>query len=726
MRTMQGAERRDDHGHKGMTARLLWPVAAAVLFMMVYGGWQVFRWGGLAHKQLIGDLFFVPVNAVAVIGAVRAGLRCRVDRKLLAGWLLIALALLSYLFGDVAQTVYEVVLHQKPYPSLADPLYLAFYPLMMAGVLQFRSWQGVRSERLKLGLDAATVGLGGAALVWYLVLGPSALAPGQSVTQTFFSVAYPTGDLVLIVALAAVLLRGVIRASAVALGLLVASLSFFVLADMIYGYVSLHSGYSGGDPVDSLWMAAISLVGLAAAAQRSPAVERARGRRMVGGRASWLPYGAVLLAFGTLGYASRGERFFPTGGLVLAAILITVVVAARQLVAQRELIEAHREVHAAHDELAALATKDPLTGLPNHRALVAVIEGELERSARYARSCAVLFLDVDHFKALNDSYGHAAGDAVLRELGGVVSRCLRTIDTIGRWGGEEFVVVLPESGGDGAWDAAERLRATIAAHHFAAADGPHLTCSVGVAVYPEDGQDRATLVESADRAMYAAKRLGRNQAITASDPAVTALHRGSGDASREQQALLGAVDALAMLVDVRDHYTGMHGTEVGVLAREAAVVLGCDEKQVELVHLAARLHDVGKVAVPDAILQKPGRLTDEEWQIIKTHPVVGAEIVSRVPGLRAVAPIIGGHHERWDGTGYPEGIAGEAIPLGARIVAAADSYAAMTSERPYSEPRDAAAALAELQRCSGSQFDPRVIQALERVVTQTSARQQAA
>jgi diguanylate cyclase (GGDEF)-like protein len=365
--------------------------------------------------------------------------------------------------------------------------------------------------------------------------------------------------------------------------------------------------------------------------------------------------------------------------------------------------------------LEALATTDPLTGLHNHRSLVDAMDHELARCDRFRRSCSVLFLDLDHFKSLNDSCGHAAGDAALFEVGQLLKRCLRGIDTSGRWGGEEFVALLPETDRTEALQIAERVRAEVATHLFAIGGGAHMTCSVGVAVYPEDGADRTLLLAEADKAMYAAKRLGRNQVRTVRD-AATLDFELSSESSREETALLGAVEALLALLGARDRYTGAHTDDVTRLAVEIAMELGLDATQTQIVSLVAKLHDIGKVGIPDAILQKPERLTAEEWALIKQHPIIGAEVVERIPSLRVTVSGIRGHHERWDGKGYPDGLAGEQIALSARIISVADSYNAITTDRPYRRASDPSWALEELKRCAGTQFDPAVVEALQRIL----------
>jgi diguanylate cyclase (GGDEF)-like protein/PAS domain S-box-containing protein len=370
------------------------------------------------------------------------------------------------------------------------------------------------------------------------------------------------------------------------------------------------------------------------------------------------------------------------------------------------------------ERLVHQALHDSLTDLPNHGALVEALNTDLARARRFRRHCAVLFLDIDHFKAINDTCGHQDGDAVLRAFATIVLSNLRATDTIGRWGGEEFMAVLPETDLAGAMLVAERRRIAVAGHGFPTRDGRHATCSIGVAVFPDDGENRDDLIGAADRAMYAAKRLGRNQVRAANEQTTLALENLVGaSGSRDDSALVGTIEALAALVQVRDRYTGQHNHEVAQLAVQLAVSLHLEAPQVRLVEITGRLHDVGKVAVPDAVLQKPGRLSAEEWALIHTHPGVGAEVINHIPALRLVAPLIRAHHEHWDGSGYPDGLAGDAIPLGARIVAVADAFGAMTTNRPYRDACSPLLALAELRRYAGTQFDPEVVTALEHQLT---------
>jgi two-component system cell cycle response regulator len=428
----------------------------------------------------------------------------------------------------------------------------------------------------------------------------------------------------------------------------------------------------------------------------------------------------------------NGNSLLQAGICVLGMVLSGLVALRSIFVAQKmvayagELHSLQKELHAKNRTLSetnarlqALATTDPLTGLPNHRALIAKLENELARAYRYQHECAILFLDIDHFKALNDSYGHAVGDGVLRDFAALVQQNMRETDVPGRWGGEEFLVILPETGEEEARRISERVRSAVASYAFTMGGGMSLTCSIGIATFPGDAGERDGLVTCADQAMYAAKRLGRNQVRTASDPAALAFSKHDSEhGSREDMALFGTVEALSALVEAHDQYTGQHTRRVATLATRVALVLGLDATEARMIGLAGRLHDIGKIGIPDSVLQKPERLNEEEHASMQEHTIVGAEIISRIPSLRALVPVIRAHHERWDGQGYPDGLAGTAIPLGARIVAVADAYDAIITERHYQPARDPVWAFNELHRCAGTQFDPEIARVLEETLTQ--------
>ncbi len=301
--------------------------------LLVYAGWQLFRWPAV-DRRLIGDAFFYPVGLAAGCAAVGASRRCADQPRLRSAWRLLAVAAIVYLAGDIAQTIYELE-GPLPFPSVADALYLSFYPLMLWGLLRFPAGRRDRRARVRLMLDLTVVAIGGAMVVTYVVLGPTLRQSGPNALSNAVSIAYPVGDMILLVGLGSVLLRWTAVSSARALQFMVAGLLFFVAADLVYGYIQLHSTYQGGDPVDSLWMIAIALFAVAGAAQTDPestAVVAEVKRRT----ASWTPYVAVAVGFGLLIVDHRDLS------LVIAGALLATLVSVRQLLAQKDLLKLQR------------------------------------------------------------------------------------------------------------------------------------------------------------------------------------------------------------------------------------------------------------------------------------------------------------------------------------------------------------------------------------------------
>jgi diguanylate cyclase (GGDEF)-like protein/putative nucleotidyltransferase with HDIG domain len=539
----------------------------------------------------------------------------------------------------------------------------------------------------------------------------------------------------------------------------------------------------------------------------------------------------------------------------------------------------------AYERARAAATTDSLTGVLNHGAMQERIAQEIERARRSGHPLSVVLADLDNFKNLNDSYGHRTGDRFLQDVAGRLGSASRPYDGLARYGGDEFVLLLPDTAAPAAAEVAERLRAAVAAAARAFASGrAGVDASLGVAEWREP-LTPAELLERADRALIVAKRTGKDRVVVAGPetddelalldvragspsevvrefwdavarsavpedvlgtlPAFlrrsleleevalyeatagvgpvalrfTARARHDGDAQSPafdrpsyllapdrparmdlgalwrpslgellaafgipagdeedggprgayagipllrgarvrgllllrseassfpvehlqqaeilaRQALMvlagqlgdgspAAVQALAAAIDARDNYTHEHSEQVVGLASDVARALGLPSADVERVERAALLHDVGKVAIPNEILHKPGRLTGEEWQTMREHPVIGERILRQTPELADLAPIVRHEHERWDGTGYPDRIAGADIPIGSRIILACDAYDAMITRRPYRRPMTPEAAVGELRAHAGTQFDPDVVAALLRVLAARRAR----
>ena len=359
------------------------------------------------------------------------------------------------------------------------------------------------------------------------------------------------------------------------------------------------------------------------------------------------------------------------------------------------------------------ARSDPLTGLLNRRGFDETFEVELERARRADRGLSVIVGDLDRFKDINDRFGHAAGDAVLRRVGATIRSTKRSWDIAARIGGEEFAVLAPDTDEHGAYVLAERLRLEIE-HTFEPAGAGELTASFGIVSFPIHGQTGQALLQAADQALYAAKRLGRNRAVISSAevPGILArAPRGREESHVELATLLSLAEAL----DVRDSGSATHCQRVGRYAELIARELGLPPDAVERVRIAGILHDVGRVGVPDELLAKSGPLNDEEWGWMHSHPAVGARMLDTTE-FGDIGDWIAAHHERPDGKGYPEGRSAGQVPLEASILAVADAYEAMTADRPYRPPLDPSAAAEELRRGAGRQFDERVVDAILRVV----------
>jgi diguanylate cyclase (GGDEF)-like protein len=352
------------------------------------------------------------------------------------------------------------------------------------------------------------------------------------------------------------------------------------------------------------------------------------------------------------------------------------------------------------------ARTDPLTGLLNRRAFEELFETELERAQRANGRLSVLLGDLDGFKEVNDRFGHEAGDEALCQVARDMLKWKRRVDTPARIGGEEFALILPDTDERGAFLVAERLRR--ATHRSFAEDPVGVTISFGVAAYPEHGDDLRGIMRAADRALYAAKDLGKDRTAIYSAEVARVLARASGSKGGDLQ--LAPLMSLAEALDVRDTGNAAHSRTVGRYARMTAVELGLSPERVERVRVAGVLHDVGKIGVSDPVLVKTGPLVEADWNELRTHPEIGAQLLSR-PELADLRDWVLAHHERPDGRGYPNGLAGDDIPLEARILAVADAYEAMTRDRVYRRALGVEAAREELRAGAGSQFDRRVVEA---------------
>jgi diguanylate cyclase (GGDEF)-like protein/putative nucleotidyltransferase with HDIG domain len=365
------------------------------------------------------------------------------------------------------------------------------------------------------------------------------------------------------------------------------------------------------------------------------------------------------------------------------------------------------------------ARTDPLTKLSNRRGFRELLDLELERARRSGTAMGVLVGDLDDFKDINDRSGHQIGDLTLQRVAKLLCEGKRQIDAAARVGGEEFALILPNTERNAAFALAERLR--LALRETFASDPTPLTISFGVSIYPEHGETAAALLHAADQALYAAKQTGRNRTVRHSPALRNELRTPNDMHDIQGERFVMAVLDLAEAVDLRFSGSARHSETVGRYAEMMARELGLPEHRVSRIRLAGILHDIGKAGVPNSILHKPGPLTAEEYAQIKRHPELGAQIIEHV-SLSDVREWVATHHERPDGLGYPHALLNSDIPFEARIVAVADAYEAMTSDRPYRNSIGYDAAIAELRRCAGTQFDARVVEAFIAVLTREAMR----
>jgi two-component system cell cycle response regulator len=614
---------------------------------------------GLLFSRFAHDVVLVAaaVACLARVPFVRSSER--------AAWALIGAGVLAWALGEIYYTAVLWTNPDPPIPSLADAGYLLFPPLVLAGALALLRARA-RGIPRRLWVDGLTAALGvgalSAAIVFETVLDSVA---GRSLA-TFTSLAYPLFDLILLGLTVGALASTGWRLDRTWM-LLAAGVSTFWLADSLYLVRTAQGVYESGGWFDAGWWAGLALIA-AAAWQPSPLRERRPSEERLRVIAVPLAFGAAGLGLLVYG-AVAGVNVLAVG--LAAASLIAVMARATLTFGENVAM-----LRTSRDE----ALTDALTGLGNRRALARTLD-ELLPLADPARPLVLALFDLDGFKQYNDTFGHPAGDTLLVRLGGNLAAFLHGRGRAFRMGGDEFCALFQTSG-----EPSEPMIRGAAAALSEHGDGFTVTCSHGAIALPLEAIEPVEALRIADQRMYANKHAGRTSA------------------GRQSK------DVLLRALAERDPHLGSHAETVAV-AVATAEALGLSPEDVEDVRHASELHDVGKVAIPDAILGKPGPLTAEEWTFVRRHTIIGERIILAAPALARVAKLVRSSHERWDGGGYPDALAGDAIPLGARIVAVADAFAAMSAGRPYRPARRADDALEEIRRGAGTQFDPAVADA---------------
>jgi two-component system cell cycle response regulator len=620
---------------------------------------------GLGGADLL-DAFSTWVYIALVLGAAALlALRAFTGEERQAPWLALAASATLWAAGELLYEIaYSEAPDQAPYPSVADALWLGAYVAAGAGIVLVLRARLRRAFHPTMWLDAAIGAATIAALTATIAFDPVLADTGGATLEVVTDLAYPLADLGLL-ALVVTLLALTGWRPGLGWAVFALALTAQAVSDVLYAR-EIALGTDGQDTLLApVWPAATLL--LAYAAWRPLTAPVRSGVPLA--RVFIFPAVFTSLALGVLVF----DHFHAinTLAVVLAATAIALAVARMAL----SFFDNLRMLRSArHDALT-----DSLTGLPNRRAFVDDLARLLETDTPVQRRKLALF-DLDGFKRYNDAYGHPAGDALLQRLSAELADVVAGHGQAYRLGGDEFCLLLEADGSDPV------LRAAATALE-ARGDGFDVTASYGRVALPEDAADSEEALHLADRRMYAAKE------------------------SRPSSAGLQTRSVLLKVLSEREPELHEHSTDVMGLARGVARRLGLPPDAREIVARAAELHDIGKMAIPDAILSKPGPLDEREWRFMRRHTIIGEDILNAAPALQPVAALVRASHERWDGTGYPDGTAGEAIPEGARIVAVCDAFSAMVQERPYQPGLTVSEAVAEIERCAGEHFDPRVVEA---------------
>jgi len=634
--------------------------------VVAYGVRAPGHWGGAQVSEIFSFWVYDILALIGMVLCVWRAIRVRLDRVV---WSLIALSLVLQVAGNTAYTMFYGNVDLPPIPSIADAFWIACYlPMAVALILRVRAAGGGRGVViLDVVIAIGALGSISAAFVLDAIIGggsPSALA-------LVTSLAYPVADLVL-VALVLHLAAGngwrLGRATAVMAGCFVV----WAVTDTIYAFQNVHGTYIGGGVLDLGWVGPFLLFGLAAWMRP----DAPSARQTPGWRALTVPVGFSVIALAMVLYCAGADVTavpIAFAGASLACVIARFVVTFRSY-----LVVLGQTEHEA--------TTDALTGMRNRRALAVDLESTFARG----EDAQLLLFDLNGFKGYNDAFGHPAGDALLHRLGGGLRAAVGTAGRAYRIGGDEFCVLLGPGAG-------ARTVSTVCAALHEHGDGFDITAAHGRVTIPAEAADSAEAMRIADQRMYRDKRSVRAPA---------------GDQ---------AVHALLKVLSERHPEVGDHSAGVAELAEAVARAMGTGDEFAREVRAGAKLHDIGKAAIPDAILNKPGRLDADEWAFMRRHTLIGERIVASADALAGVAKLVRSSHEQWDGTGYPDGLAGDDIPLGARIILVCDAFDAMLADRPYSKPLDIDSAVAELERCAGRQFDPQVVTVFASVMRERSA-----
>jgi two-component system, cell cycle response regulator len=615
--------------------------------------------GGGATQDLFGRWVYDAVVLGASLAVIARSLVLPDER---GAWRALGLALLLWALGQAYYSVFLYYASPAPFPSPADAGFLAFYPASFLGIVLLLRARVAHLDPLAW-VDGVIGALAIAALAAALIFPPVLEALGGSAFGVAVSLAYPCADLVLLGLVVAALALSNWRGQRTWLPI-AAALLLFAAADVVYLSV-------GGQSTAALnlasigWPLAFLLLGMAAwVPASSGAVRISRpGRRRIA-----IPIALAAVVIGLLALGNFTAIGAVAVGLGIACLLTVLVRLGVTFAQNAEMLEASRRD----------AVTDPLTTLGNRRRLIADLE--LMLASPPAGGGILALFDLDGFKAYNDGFGHPAGDDLLRRLGARLAAAVAPAGRAYRLGGDEFCILVPAGSPGGPICLAAQRALSERGQGF------EITASWGEVALPREAETATSALRMADRRMYGQK--GRR-----------------ADSARSQTR-----GVLLRVLHEREPRLDRHLEGVAHLAAIAGRALDLEAEELDVLVRAAELHDIGKVAIPDEVLQKRGPLSEVEWALMRKHTLIGERVLSAAPAMSQVAKLVRSTHERWDGSGYPDGLRGEAIPLGSRLILICDAYNAMTEKRAYREAMDDEQARELLRQGAGTQFDPSLVE----------------